>query len=114
MQASGELKKRNLSALFKQTCGSRGPSGDWKVTKDLPANRQVFQASASALRLNHRRHGANDDDDASTRTGTDYRSNNIGDSNADNSPRSIPDKGYNNRVRPIYQSNRQRSLFEAR
>jgi hypothetical protein len=70
---------------------------------------------SKALRLNrHHRRGANDGDGASTRTGTDYRSNNIGDSNADNSPRNIPDKGRNKRVRQIYQNNRQPSLFEAR
>ena len=68
---------------------------------------------SKALRLNHHRRGANDGDGASTRTGTDYRSNNIDDSNADNSPRNIPDKGRNKRVRQIYQSNRQPSLFEA-
>jgi hypothetical protein len=71
------------------------------------------------LRLNHHRLGANDGGDASTRIGTDYRSNNIGDSsvdnsNADNSPRSIPDKGRNKRARQIYQSTRPPSLFEAR
>ena len=69
---------------------------------------------SKALRLNHHRRGANDGDGASIRTGTDYRSNNIDDSNADNSPRNIPDKGRNKRVRQIYQSNRQPSLFEAR
>src|SRR6202035_5648230 len=66
---------------------------------------------SKALRPNHHRRGANDGDGASI--GTD-RSNNIGDSNADNSPRNIPDKGRNKRVRQIYQSNRQPSLFEAR
>jgi hypothetical protein len=80
--------------------------------EDLPGDRQVF---SKALRpTNHHRRGANDGDGASTCTGTDYRSNNIGDSNADNSPRNIPDKGRNKRVRQIYQSNRQPSLFEAR
>ena len=79
--------------------------------EDLAGDRQVFWALVSkALRPNHHRRGANDGDGASTCTGTDYRSNNIGDSNADNSPRNIPDK----RVRQIYQSNRQPSLFEAR
>jgi hypothetical protein len=68
---------------------------------------------SKALRLNHHHRGANDGDDASTGTGTDYRSNNIGDSNADNSPRNIPDKGRNSWVRQLYQSNRQPSLFEA-
>ena len=65
-------------------------------------------------RLNHHRRDANDGGGASTRTDTDYRSNNIGDSSADNSPRSTPDKGRNKRARPIYQSTRPPSLFEAR
>jgi len=65
-------------------------------------------------RLNHHRRDANDGDDASTRTGTDYHSNNIGDSRADNSPRSTRDKGRNKRARQIYQNTRQPSLFEAR
>src|SRR5260370_23119193 len=83
--------------------------------KDLPGDRQVFWALVSkALRPNHHRRGANDGDGASTLAGTDYRSNNIGDSNADNSPRNTPDKGRNIRVRQIYQSNRQPALFEAR
>jgi len=65
--------------------------------------------------LNHHRRGANDGDGASTRIGTDYRSNNIGDSSvdnssADNSPRSTRDK----RARQIYQSTRPPLLFEAR
>ena len=89
-----------------------GPLGN---RKDLQGDRQVFWALVSkALRPNHHRRGANDGDGASTCTGTDYRSNNIGDSNADNSARNIPDKGRNKRVRQIYQSNRQPSLFEAR
>ena len=67
-----------------------------------------------ALRLNHHRRDANDGGGASTRTDTDYRSNNIGDSSADNSPRSTPDKGRNKRARQIYQSTRPPSLFEAR
>jgi hypothetical protein len=65
----------------------------------------------SSLRLNHHRRDANDGDDASTRT--DYRRNNIGDSSADNSPRSNPDKGRNKRARHIYQNTRAPSLFEA-
>ena len=65
-----------------------------------------------ALRLNHHRRDANDGGGA--RTGTDYRSNNIGDSSADNSRRSTLDKGRNKRARRIYQSTRPPSLFEAR
>ena len=66
-----------------------------------------------ALRPNRHHRGANDGGDASTRTGTDYRRNNIGDSSADNSPRSTPDKGRNKRARHIYQSTRAPSLFGA-
>jgi hypothetical protein len=67
-----------------------------------------------SLRLNHRRRDANDGGGASTRTGTDYRRNNIDGSSADNSPRSTPDKGRNKRARNIYQNTRAPSLFEAR
>jgi hypothetical protein len=67
----------------------------------------------SSLRLNHHRRDANDGDGASTRTGTDYRRDNIGDSSAGNSPRSNPDKGRNKRARHIYQNTRAPSLFEA-
>jgi hypothetical protein len=71
------------------------------------------------LRLNHHRLAANDGGDASTRIGTDYHSNNIGDSSwdnssADNNPRSIRDKGCNKRARQIYQGIRPPSLVEAR
>ena len=72
---------------------------------DLPGDRQVFHAPWSQKRFgfnHHHRRGANDGDGASTRTGTDYRSNNIGDSNADNSLRNTLDKGRNKRVRQIY------------
>jgi hypothetical protein len=64
------------------------------------------------LWLNHHRRDASDGGGASTRTGTGYRSNNIGDNGADNSPRSTPDKGRNKRARQIYQSTRPPSLFE--
>ena len=65
--------------------------------------------------LSHRRaSGANDGGGASIRSRTDYRSSSNDDSSADRSPRSIPDMGRNKRVRPIYYSNRQPSLFEAR
>jgi hypothetical protein len=89
----------------------------WKQKRPAGLIEQVFPCAlvSKALRLNHHhRRGANDGDGASTRTGTDYRSNNIGDSNADNSHRNIPDKGRNKRARQIYQSNRQPSLFEVR
>ena len=42
-----------------------------------------------------------------------YCSNSNGDSIADSSPRNIPDKGCNKRVRSLYQNNRQPSLSEA-
>jgi hypothetical protein len=58
--------------------------------------------------------GANDGGGASTCSGTDYRRNNIGDSIADNSPRSTPDKGCNKRALHIYQSTRAPWLFEVR
>jgi hypothetical protein len=67
-----------------------------------------------AFRLNHHRRDANDGGGANTRTGTGYRSNNMGDNSADNNPRSTPDKGRNKRARKIYQSTRPPSLFEAR
>jgi hypothetical protein len=88
----------------------------------VPTNKRLGRVQLSgwcvlvskALRLNHHHRGANDGGGASTGTGTDYRSNNIGDSSVDNSPRSIPDKGRNKRARQIYQSTRPPSLFEAR
>ena len=67
-----------------------------------------------AFRLNRHRRDANDGGGANTRTGTGYRSNNMGDNSADNNPRSTPDKGRNKRARQIYQSTRPPSLFEAR
>jgi hypothetical protein len=66
------------------------------------------------LRPNHHRPGANDGGGASTCSGTDCRRNNIGDSNADNSPRNTPDKGRNKRAQHIYQSTRAPLLFEVR
>ena len=70
--------------------------------------------SLKALRLNHHRaSGANDGGGASTSSRMDDR-NNSGDGNKGNNPRRIPDKGRCMRVRPIYRSNRQPSLSEAR
>jgi hypothetical protein len=69
------------------------------------------------LRPNHHRrraNGANDGGGANIRNRTDYRSSSNGDSIGDSSPRSIPDKAHNKRVRPIYQSNRPPSPFGAR
>ena len=65
------------------------------------------------FRPNHHRrraNGANDGGGANIRNRTDYRSS----SNGDSSPRSIPDKARNKRVRLIYQSNRPPSPFGAR
>ena len=67
-----------------------------------------------ALCPNRHHRDANDGGGASTRTGTEYRRSNIGDSTADNSARSTPDKGRSKRARHIYQSTRAPSLFEAR
>src|SRR6202011_5712384 len=91
-----------------------GSRKDSKTPAGRPAGLPCAFLVSKALRPNHHRRGANDGDGASARTGTDYCSNNIGDSNADNSPRNISDKGRNKRVRQIYQSNRQPSPFEAR
>ena len=74
----------------------------------------TFNPVVMRSRLNHHRRDANDGGGANTRTGTGYRSNNMGDNSADNNPRSTPDKGRNKRARQIYQSTRPPSLFEAR
>jgi hypothetical protein len=73
----------------------------------------TFNPVVMRSRPNHHRRDANDGSDPSTRTRRDYRRNNIGDSSADYSPRSTPDKGRNKRARQIYQNTRAPSLFEA-
>src|ERR1700739_4297930 len=70
---------------------------------------------ASLANHHHRRaSGANDGGGASTRSRMDYRGNSNGDSSVGSSPRNKPDKDRNKLVRPIFQNNRQPSLFEAR
>ena len=85
--------------------------------KDPPAGRRVSHMPWSiGLRPNHHRrraNGAKDGGGANIRNRTDDRSSN-GDSIEDSSPRSIPDKARNKRVRLIYQSNRPPSPFGAR
>jgi hypothetical protein len=74
----------------------------------------VSYALSGSIHHHRRASGANDGGGARTRSRTDYRSNSNGDSSADSAPRSRSGKGRNRRVRLIYQSNRQPSLFEAR
>jgi hypothetical protein len=89
-----------------QTAGTRLES-----KKDPPAGRRVSHTPWSiGLRPNHHRrraNGANDGGGANTRNRTDGRSSGSGDSIEDSSPRSIPDKARDKRVRPP-------SLFGAR
>jgi hypothetical protein len=75
---------------------------------------QEFADYALSGSNHHHRRASGANDGGGARTRTDYRSNSNGDSSADSTPRNRPGKGRNRRVRLIYQSNRQPSLFEAR